>query len=191
MVAFLHPFWLRLWMNRLTCCRSWWLSTAGMVSQRFERSTAAVCQTRCLRGGRAPSGGTCGPAECGVQGQTDLEEGNLEIWHQNNPLFSLSISLLSTFVVLIRQQTPSKEKTRRYGLLSDPKHMKCCGGCTELTSEFCMSFELNHQSSVFSDVDPDDLQSGWEDAVSLDTCRQEAPAKGVKGQIEVEIKTLV
>lgn len=30
----------------------------------------------------------------------------------------------------------------------------------EPTSEFGMGFELNHQSTIFSDVDPDDLQPG-------------------------------
>lgn len=35
-----------------------------------------------------------------------------------------------------------------------------CGVCGELTSEFSVGFELNHQPSVLSDVDPDDLQSG-------------------------------
>lgn len=46
-----------------------------------------------------------------------------------------------------------------------------------LTSEFSVSFKLNYQPTVFPDIDPDDLQSGREDAVSLDTCRHEKPAK--------------
>lgn len=43
----------------------------------------------------------------------------------------------------------------------------------EPTSEFGMGFELNHKSTIFSDVDPDDLQPSGENAVGLDTCRKE------------------
>lgn len=151
-------------LSWLTGCRSWWPSTAGTESQMSERSTAAECQTRCLRGGQEPSGGTCGLAVCGAQGQTDLGAG-----------IGRKISSGLTKKTSFDPDTWLLKKTN-----------KCSSGCCVLTSEFGMGFELNHQSSVFSDVDPDDLQSGWEDAVSLDTCRHEAPTKEVRGHIKIK-----
>ena len=54
-------------------------------------------------------------------------------------------------------------------------------GRREPTSEFGVRLELNHQPPIFSDVNPDDLQPGREDAVGLDACGHQTPAREEAG----------
>lgn len=52
-----------------------------------------------------------------------------------------------------------------------------------LTSELGLGLELNNQSAILTDVDPDYLQPGWEDAVRLNPCVVQKEQSHCGGQV--------
>lgn len=68
----------------------------------------------------------------------------------------------------VSMSTQTRNSWSTFGYICLRPGNRCC---IELpTSKFGMRFKLNHQSSIFPDKYPDDLQPCWQYTVSLNTC---------------------